>query len=195
LLLSLEDSRVAARVYGTCSLWRSVESQIVGCFRRGQKGRLSRYKQQPSPSLFVVPSLLPILQVVTHFVTLVPLALIVTLSEALTIVQCLALPIVTRRYLSAEPLDLSPTKTLIKQIWLWLSDQFKATMKQSILLLGLSASATLANIYFPKVQPTCDSQDLQFSGCLKGQVCQQNNTYVARPCSRRHMLRMVDALL
>jgi hypothetical protein len=55
-------------------------------------------------------------------------------------------------------------------------------MKQSILLLGLSASATLANIYFPKVQPTCNSQDLQFSGCLKGQVCQQDNTYVAHPC-------------
>ncbi|KAH0257827.1 DUF1929-domain-containing protein, partial [Aureobasidium melanogenum] len=52
-------------------------------------------------------------------------------------------------------------------------------MKQSILLLGLSASATLANIYFPKVQPTCNSQDLQFSGCLKGQFCQQNNTCTA----------------
>ncbi|KAH0373081.1 DUF1929-domain-containing protein, partial [Aureobasidium melanogenum] len=52
-------------------------------------------------------------------------------------------------------------------------------MKQSILLLGLSASATLANIYFPKVQPTCNSQDLQFSGCLKGQFCQENNTCTA----------------
>ncbi|KAI4768276.1 galactose oxidase [Aureobasidium sp. EXF-3400] len=49
-------------------------------------------------------------------------------------------------------------------------------MKQSILLLGLSASATLANIYFPKVQPTCDSKNLEFSGCLKGQFCQQDNT-------------------
>ncbi|THZ49599.1 galactose oxidase [Aureobasidium pullulans] len=49
-------------------------------------------------------------------------------------------------------------------------------MKHSILLLGLSASTALANIYFPKVQPTCNSDDLSFSGCLKGQFCQQNNT-------------------
>jgi len=68
-------------------------------------------------------------------------------------------------------------------------------MKQSILLLGLSASAALANIYFPKVQPTCDSTNLQFSGCLKGQFCQQDNTYVASPCYQRIMLRMIDALL
>ncbi|THZ15339.1 galactose oxidase [Aureobasidium pullulans] len=49
-------------------------------------------------------------------------------------------------------------------------------MKHSILLLGLSAGTALANIYFPKVQPTCNSEDLSFSGCLKGQFCQQNNT-------------------
>jgi hypothetical protein len=68
-------------------------------------------------------------------------------------------------------------------------------MKQSILLLGLSASATLANIYFPKVQPTCDSKNLEFSGCLKGQFCQQDNTYVAYPCYEDLMLRIIDALL
>jgi hypothetical protein len=68
-------------------------------------------------------------------------------------------------------------------------------MKQSILLLGLSASATLANIYFPKVQPTCNSQDLQFSGCLKGQVCQQDNTYVAHPYFGRPMLTLIDVWL
>lgn len=68
-------------------------------------------------------------------------------------------------------------------------------MKQSILLLGLSASAALANIYFPKVQPTCDSKNLEFSGCLKGQFCQEDNTYVALPCHRRLMLMIIDALL
>jgi hypothetical protein len=75
------------------------------------------------PSLFVVPSLPPVLQVVTRFVTLVLLAFTVTRSEALTIVQCLALAqyfIVTRQYPSAEPLVLPPTKTLTKQIWLCL---------------------------------------------------------------------------
>ena len=67
-------------------------------------------------------------------------------------------------------------------------------MKQSILLLGLSASAALANIYFPKVQPTCDSTNLQFSGCLKGQFCQQDNTYVASPRYQGITLRVIDAL-
>ncbi|KAI5201489.1 galactose oxidase [Aureobasidium subglaciale] len=52
-------------------------------------------------------------------------------------------------------------------------------MKQSILLLGLSASTSFANIYFPKVQPTCDSENLEFSGCLKGQFCQLDNTCTA----------------
>lgn len=68
-------------------------------------------------------------------------------------------------------------------------------MKQSVLLLGFNASAALANIYFPKVQPTCDSTNLQFSGCLKGQFCQQDNTYVTSPCYQRIVLRMIDALL
>jgi hypothetical protein len=54
-------------------------------------------------------------------------------------------------------------------------------MKQSTLLLGLGATLSLANIYFPKVQPTCNIKELSFSGCLKGQLCQPDNTYAESP--------------
>jgi hypothetical protein len=76
-------------------------------------------------SLFVVPSLLLVLQVITRFVTLVPLA-----PHCLSFwefyhctVQSLGLsksPIVTQQYLSAESLALSPTNFPLIQALLYL---------------------------------------------------------------------------
>lgn len=115
------------------------------------------------------------------------------------IVQCLAFSkysIVTRHYTSAD-YWLSHLLILLKSTTgrVCFDQLTKKTMKQSILLLGLSASATLANIYFPKVQPTCNSQDLQFSGCLKGQFCQENNTYAEVTALEYVKLTTIDALL
>jgi hypothetical protein len=51
----------------------------------------------------------------------------------------------------------------------------KPHVAQSLLLLVPFACA---NIVFHKVQPVCDSELPDPQGCLLGQVCLTNNTYV-----------------
>lgn len=56
-------------------------------------------------------------------------------------------------------------------------------MKSTFLLIGLSASLSSANIIFSKIQPLCDILQVDFTGCLRGQICQEDNTCVLQMLS------------
>ncbi len=62
---------------------------------------------------------------------------------------------------------------------------------KSLLVAGLTLGGASANIIFNHVPLTCDP--FAFgpvegkTGCLRGQICDDNGTYVPKPSSQRHV--------